>query len=127
MVSGPFFIVRRMVKRLRVPVANDFTCGIPGSNDHPANRSASSALTGELLRFFCPACLALFIFYYLSGGATTSSPISLLYSAMSDGEQYISRISKPRGCNRSGKLFRASHGSVYIFGSSIFIVSCIWS
>ncbi len=32
------------------------------------------------------------------------SPISLLYSAKSDGAQYNSRMSKPRGCNRRGKL-----------------------
>lgn len=66
----------------------------------------------------------LFVFY-LSEGAMTGSPISLLYSAISDGEQYISRISKPRGCNRKGNLLRASHGSVYILGSSIVTESSI--
>src|SRR5438445_5714804 len=64
---------------------------------------------------------------YLASGATLGSPMSLLYSDVSDGAQYISRMSKPRGCSRSGNLFSASHGSVYIFGSSMVTVSSMLS
>jgi hypothetical protein len=58
-VSGPFFIVRRMAKRLRVPVANDSHAAfqVQLSARQCGEQVASSALTGELFRCFCPVCL----------------------------------------------------------------------
>src|SRR5260370_2857339 len=66
-------------------------------------------------------------FGYLDSGATMGSPICLLYSAVSEGEQYISRMSNPRGCKRRGNLLRACQGCVYILGSSIVTVSSMLS
>src|SRR5260370_95310 len=64
---------------------------------------------------------------YLDSGPTLGSPICLLYSAVSEGEQYISRMSNPRGCKRRGNLLRACQGCVYILGSSIVTVSSMLS
>ena len=64
---------------------------------------------------------------YFSSGAMLGSPISWLYWVVSEGTQDISRMSKPRGCNRSGNLFSASQGCVYILGSSIITVTSMWS
>lgn len=50
-------------------------------------------------------------------------PITLLYSANSDGEQIISLTSKFGGCNLKRNLLRATQGFVYIFGSSMITVS----
>ena len=50
-------------------------------------------------------------------------PTNLLYSAISEGEQIISRTSKLGGCNLIGNRSRATQGLVYIFGSSIVTVS----
>jgi len=50
-------------------------------------------------------------------------PITLLYSANSEGEHIISLTSKLGGCNLKRNLSRATQGLVYIFGSSIVTLS----
>ncbi len=51
------------------------------------------------------------------------SPISLLYSASSEGEHIISLTSKSAGLKMNCNLSRAIQGFVYILGSSIFTLS----
>src|SRR5207302_1395431 len=55
--------------------------------------------------------------------ATACSATVLLYSCASEAEQIISRISNHSGCSLMRNLFKGFHGFVYIFGSSIVIVT----
>src|SRR6202035_2426038 len=65
--------------------------------------------------------------YFLEESRRTGLATCLLYSANSLGEQSSSGMSKSGRSKCRGSLFRASHGSVYIFGSVIFMVSSLVS
>jgi len=56
--------------------------------------------------------------YWLAG-----PPINFSYSDSSEGEHIISLTSKLSGCKLNFSLSRATHGLVYILGSSIMTVS----
>src|SRR6266853_1523835 len=60
---------------------------------------------------------------YLSSLPLATSPYSLLYLSISDGMHIISTTSYSGDCNLMGNLFMATHGFVYIFGSSIVTVN----
>src|SRR5260370_15801683 len=65
--------------------------------------------------------------YFFSRLAPAASLSVLLYSAASEAEQTISRISNQSGCNRRVNLLRATQGFAYIFGSMIVSVSSMMS